>query len=168
MDLTEEEVQKILRLVDELDYGEIHLEIGALKVDLVKAPASGGAVRDAAATRASPSVSRSAGATAQHDATTRRASGSAADSTPLPPGAHIVVAPVAGTFYRAPSPGAAPFVEIGAQVAAGDPVGLLEVMKLFNSIPADISGCVVRVLVADATAVTEGQALVAIDPQARA
>lgn len=55
MDLTEEEVQAILRLVDELDYGEIHLRIGALRVDLVKGPASGAPARDPDASLSSAS-----------------------------------------------------------------------------------------------------------------
>ncbi len=79
-------------------------------------------------------------------------------------GAHVVVAPIAGTFYRAPAPGAKPFVEIGQHVAASAPVCLLEVMKLFQSIPAGVGGKVVQVLVANATAVVRGQALFAIEP----
>lgn len=155
MDLTEDEVQKILRLVDELDYGEIHLEIGALRIDLVKTPlGDGGRVPAAPATTsqraslAQPSMPHAA----------------SEELPALPANAHVVVAPVAGTFYRAPSPGARPFVDVGAKVEPQDPVGLLEVMKLFNSIPAGVGGRVLRVLVADATAVTEGQGLVAIEP----
>jgi acetyl-CoA carboxylase biotin carboxyl carrier protein len=152
MDLSEDEVQKILRLVDELDYGEIHLEIGALRIDLVKTPPGDGA---RAPTATSQPASRTQPSPLQ----------AAPEELPaLPANAHVVVAPVAGTFYRAPSPGARAFVEVGTRVEPEDPVGLLEVMKLFNSVPAGVGGRVLRVLVADATAVSEGQGLVAIEP----
>jgi acetyl-CoA carboxylase biotin carboxyl carrier protein len=155
MDLTEDEVQKILRLVDELDYGEIHLEIGALRIDLVKTPPGDGERVPAAPAATSQRASR-AQPSPPH--------ASSEELPALPANAHVVVAPVAGTFYRAPSPGARPFVEVGAKVEPQDPVGLLEVMKLFNSVPAGVGGRVLRVLVADATAVAEGQGLVAIEP----
>jgi acetyl-CoA carboxylase biotin carboxyl carrier protein len=159
MDLTEDEVQKILRLVEELDYGEIHLEIGALRIDLVKTPSGEGSRTPAAPAAASQPVSR----------TQPPSPHAASEEAPaLPANAHVVVAPVAGTFYRAPSPGAKPFVEAGTQVEPDDPVGLLEVMKLFNSVPAGVGGRVLRVLVADATAVAEGQGLVAIEPDSAA
>ena len=158
MDLTEDEVQKILKLVDELDYGEIHLTIGTLRIDLVKM-APGESMRAAPPLAAMPTSQP--GARSPSEPVLIPAT---EELLALPDGAHIVVAPVAGTFYRAPSPGAAPFVEVGAQVEAEDPVGLLEVMKLFNSVPAGTRGRVLRMLVADATAVAKGQALIAIDP----
>ena len=159
MDLTEDEVNKILKLVDELDYGEIHLTIGALRIDLVKTPPN----------QAARAASPSAAAVPTPQPVARGTSEPAHLLAPeeplnLPDGTHIVVAPVAGTFYSAPSPGATPFVEVGAQVDAEDPIGLLEVMKLFNSVPAGVRGTVLRMLVADATVVTKGQALIAIEP----
>jgi acetyl-CoA carboxylase biotin carboxyl carrier protein len=179
MDLTEEEVEKILRLVDELDYGEIHLTIGTLTVDLVKQPAPASVPGE---TRDRPMPSVDAATTAAHrargaanrDGTSRpcepaaraasnRSVGSTAGEA-LPDGAHIVTAPVAGTFYRAPSPGAKPFVEVGQQVRAPDPVALLEVMKLYHSVPAGMAGRIAHVLVDDATAVVQGQPLIAIVP----
>ena len=161
MDLTEEEVQKILRLVDELDYGEIHLEVGALRIDLVKTPAG-----EASASTAMPAIaSRATSAPSSSPAPSRETLGDPGPDTPLPDGAHLVRAPVAGTFYRAPAPGAKPFVEADQHVGATDPVGLLEVMKLFHSVPAGVVGRVVRVLTADATAVVEGQPLIAIAPE---
>jgi len=161
MDLTEEEVQKILRLVDELDYGEIHLEVGALRIDLVKTPPG-----EAAASR--PAAARSQRATHAAAAPASSAHGTRNDAppeAPLPHGAHVVVAPVAGTFYRAPTPGATPFVEPGQHVGASDPVGLLEVMKLFNSVPAGVAGRVIRVIAADAAAVGEAEPLIVIAPE---
>jgi acetyl-CoA carboxylase biotin carboxyl carrier protein len=166
MDLTEEEVQKILRLVDELDYGDIHLEIGDLKVDLVKQrPSDDHASPGSGSRSAQPRPAHRLESNARTDAISStnspRQTGEIA-TTPIV-GAHVVVAPIAGTFYRAPAPGANPFVEIGQHVAASDPVCLLEVMKLFQSIPAGIAGKVMQVLVADATAVAQGQPLFAIE-----
>lgn len=66
------------------------------------------------------------------------ASGESLDE--LPAGCHAVTAPTAGVFYRRPSPGAAPFVEVGGRVRRGQPVGLVEVMKTFNQIVWDGAG----------------------------
>ena len=156
MDLTDEEVQTILKLVDQLDYGEIHLKVGDLRVDLVKEPPSSSTAR----ARASDSI------------VAERAPKVPASPTPgvVAPvtqariaGASLVAAPVAGTFYRAPAPGAKPFVEVGQRVAAMDPVCIIEVMKLFQSISAGVAGTVVQVLVEDGTAVSHGQPLIAIE-----
>ena len=89
-----------------------------------------------------------------------------ADVARLPAGLALVRAPVLGTFYRAPEPGAPPFVEPGSRVAADTTVCIIEVMKLLNSIPAGCAGVVTHVLVNDAELVEHGQPLVAIDPNA--
>ncbi len=68
------------------------------------------------------------------------------DEPTLPEG-HVVKSPMVGTFYRAPSPGASPFVEVGQQVNAGDTLCIIEAMKLLNQIEADKSGTIKAVLV---------------------
>ena len=65
----------------------------------------------------------------------------------VPDGVVAIRAPMLGIFYRAPSPGEKPFVEVGQRVRADDTVGLIEVMKLFNSIRAGLDGEVVKILV---------------------
>ena len=82
----------------------------------------------------------------------------------LPAGAHIVRSPMVGTFYRAPEPGAKPFVEAGTRVKADTIVCIIEVMKLMNSITAGVAGVVTHVLVDNAEMVDPGQALVAVRP----
>jgi acetyl-CoA carboxylase biotin carboxyl carrier protein len=72
-----------------------------------------------------------------------------------------VCAPMVGTFYHAPEPGADPYVKVGDLVGAGQQVGVVEAMKLFNAIDADRAGQVVEILVPDATAVEYGQRLIA-------
>ncbi|MBI1942115.1 MAG: acetyl-CoA carboxylase biotin carboxyl carrier protein [Betaproteobacteria bacterium] len=84
----------------------------------------------------------------------------------LPAGLALVRAPMVGTFYCAPEPGAPPFVEPGTRVEADTTVCVIEVMKLMNSIPAGCAGVVRRVLVDNAEPVEYGQPLIAIEPQA--
>ena len=73
-------------------------------------------------------------------------------------------APMLGTFYGAPKPGAAPFVAIGARVTADSAVGIIEVMKLMNSIAARVEGVVVEVLVRDGELVEFEQVLMRVRP----
>lgn len=90
------------------------------------------------------------------------APGSAA--TPEPAGTVLVTSPMVGTFYRAPAPGAAPFVRVGELVQAGQQVGIVEAMKLMNAVNAETSGEVVAVLVDDGAPVEYGQPLVSLRP----
>lgn len=71
--------------------------------------------------------------------------------------------PLPGTFYRRPSPDAAPFVEVAATIKPGDVVGIVEVMKQFNQIEAEVGGVVAEILVADGDPVEPGQALLRIE-----
>ena len=75
----------------------------------------------------------------------------------------LVKSPMVGTFYRAPEPGAHPFAEVGARVTAESIVGIVEVMKLMNSIPAGQAGVVTHILVNDGEPVEYGQVLLVID-----
>lgn len=74
-------------------------------------------------------------------------------------------APLVGVFYQAPGPGKPPFVEPGQQVAAGEQVGIIEAMKMMNSVLAECSGTVVEVLVVDGDIVEFEQHLIAIAPR---
>jgi len=78
------------------------------------------------------------------------------------PDGHTVKSPMVGTFYRAPNPGAAPFVEIGQAVKQGEPLCIIEAMKLLNEIEADQSGTVKQILVENGTPVEYGQPLFVI------
>ncbi len=91
-----------------------------------------------------------------------------AGAVPAPPEASgiPVAAPSVGLFWRAPSPGAPPFVDVGTRVGPGDVIGIVEVMKLMNRVPAGISGVVTAVLVENGGMVEHGQPLVLIDPSA--
>jgi acetyl-CoA carboxylase biotin carboxyl carrier protein len=76
----------------------------------------------------------------------------------------LVTTPFVGTFYRAPSPEAAPFVEVGARVKKGQVLCIVEAMKLMNEIEAETSGRIAEVLVENAAPVESGQALFRIEP----
>jgi len=81
----------------------------------------------------------------------------------IDPSWSVITAPNLGTFYRAPKPGAAPFVEVGQKVRAETEICLIEVMKLFTSVRAGIAGTVRYIAVADAELVDGGQALLYIE-----
>ncbi|WP_435209581.1 acetyl-CoA carboxylase biotin carboxyl carrier protein [Micromonospora sp. bgisy143] len=83
---------------------------------------------------------------------------------PPVPGRAAVRAPIVGTFYRASEPGARPFVAVGDLVRPGQPVGIVEAMKLMNEVSADRAGRVVAILVEDGQPVEYDQALVELDP----
>ena len=72
---------------------------------------------------------------------------------------HVLKSPMVGTFYRASSPGAKPFVEVGTQVKAGDTVCIIEAMKILNEIEADKTGTVTRILCENGQPVEYGQPL---------
>jgi acetyl-CoA carboxylase biotin carboxyl carrier protein len=81
---------------------------------------------------------------------------------------HVVAAPFTGVFYRSPTPAARPYVEEGDWVDAEAVIGLVETMKIFNEVSADVSGRIVRFLADSGTLVHAGEGLVAIEPGERA
>ena len=74
------------------------------------------------------------------------------------------MAPLTGLFYNAPTPGSAPYVVVGGEVAVGQVIGLIEAMKLFNEIKADIAGRVVRMVAENGALVKAKQPLLELDP----
>ncbi len=75
-----------------------------------------------------------------------------------------MVAPLTGIFYTSPSPGAAPYVKEGAHVSAGQVIGLIEAMKLFNEIKSDVSGTVRRLAAESGALVKQKQTLIEVEP----
>ena len=86
-----------------------------------------------------------------------------AEAVPAAIQGHAVKAPMVGTFYRAPNPGASPFVQVGQAVKEGDPLCIIEAMKLLNEIEADKSGVIKEILVENGEPVEYGQPLFVID-----
>jgi acetyl-CoA carboxylase biotin carboxyl carrier protein len=161
MDLSKDDVFRIIQLIEESGYDDVRLEIGDFKLHVQKHAAGGpptvrvfgqdGTLRGAAMDAPFPAT-----------APARTAEGKTAE--PIPEGAVVVRAPMLGTFYRSPSPGEKPFVEAGTKVAPDDTVCLVEVMKLFNSIKAGTAGTVVQILAENAAMVEHGQPLLVIAP----
>ena len=85
----------------------------------------------------------------------------AADARPL---AHVVAAPLTGVFYRSPSPGAVPYLREGGPVNAGQVIGLIEAMKLFNEIKSDVTGTVRRLVAGDGALVKAREPLIEVEP----
>lgn len=149
-------VKKLIELLEESDVAEIEIRegeesirINRLSQALVAAPAVA-----AVPATAAPAATQAQTATAPEEAATV-----VADE--LPSG-HLLRSPMVGTFYRAPSPGAAPFVEVGQAVMAGDVICIVEAMKMMNHIEADKSGTIGAVLCEDGDAVEFDQPLVSI------
>jgi acetyl-CoA carboxylase biotin carboxyl carrier protein len=152
-------LKKLIDLVQESGIAELEITEGEEKVRI----ASGGAVsvtplRSAAAPTASATSGAPAGAAAQAGPAAATPAGAAAEP---PPGAegHVVKSPMVGTFYRAPSPDAKPFIEVGGTVKEGETICVIEAMKLMNEIEADASGTIKAILVENGQPVEYGQAL---------
>jgi acetyl-CoA carboxylase biotin carboxyl carrier protein len=161
-DLTYKDVVDILKIIDESPCQELHLELEGLKLDLTKgepppAPPPPGQPPAAAAEKGESPGPNPGPAPA--------APPKEAAPSPVPISSGIQVkSPLAGTFYRAPAPGARPFVEVGGEVKAGDQVAIVEVMKLMNSVKAPVKGVVREICVANETPVKMGQVLMVIEP----
>jgi acetyl-CoA carboxylase biotin carboxyl carrier protein len=154
-ELTQEDVQTILKIIDEMGDRDIHLEIGELKLHVTRGGGAAHAVSLPPAPAPTAAPARP-GATAVP--APRRA------SSAVPPGHVAVRAPTVGTFYRAASPGAQPYVDIGDRVGPEDTVCMFEVMKLFSSLKAGAAGAVAAILVANESLVEQDQPLILIKP----
>ncbi len=169
MDLTEEDVLEILNLIEQSDFDYFRLQSGDLNLTVSKA----GYV-PSAAPAAPPPANPPAQPAADAETPAPAANPCSAEPAPLPEEARdrdglvAIAAPMVGTFYLAPEPGAAPFVEIGSAVGPETTVGLVEVMKVFTSIPAGVSGTVAEIVAANAQFVEKGEVLYYVTPEGAA
>jgi acetyl-CoA carboxylase biotin carboxyl carrier protein len=148
MNLTRDDVDEIVKLLDASFYDELRVKTDRFDLHLRR---SGDGWTQERATLGEPRV------LGAPTAAPRAEAAKAEDADVV--GLTSVRAPMVGTFYRAPKPGAPPFVEVGAAVEEHQAVGIIETMKLMNSIPAGASGVVAEILVADGTLVEAGQTL---------
>jgi len=151
MTLTAADVAEIMRLVEQSGFDELNLEIDGTKISLRRGTGTDTAVS------ARPQAPAPAAAASLPKAALAPAPTSAADAN-----VQDCPAPLLGTFYRAPKPGAPPFVEVGAAVEADTIVGIIEVMKLMNTVRAGVRGTVAEVLAADGALVEFGATLLRI------
>jgi len=148
--LTAKDVAEIARLLEESDFEELHVEQDGLKLTLKRSTAPKHAAGESAARPwASPAPGTDHGPRGELPA-------SAAD------GSVNVIAPLVGIFYRAPKPGAPPYIEVGSQVETDTIIGIIEVMKLMNAVRAEVQGTVTEILVPDGAAVEYGQVLLRV------
>lgn len=146
-------VKKLIELLEESDINEIEIKEGEESVRISRA-SSIAPVNVAAPAPVAP-IAAPAPAPAAAAVTEEASSG------PVTSG-HIVTSPMVGTFYRAASPGASPFIEVGKSVKAGDVICIIEAMKMMNQIEADKSGVIEAVLAEDGQPVEFDQPLVSI------
>lgn len=149
-------LKTLIDLVSESNISELEITEAEGKVRIVKGGTAAAAVQyvQALPAAAAPVAAAAPGAAAPAVA--------APVATAAPQG-HVVKSPMVGTFYRSSSPGAAPFVEVGAQVKEGDTICIIEAMKILNEIEADKSGTVTQILGENGQAVEYGQPLFIIE-----
>ena len=162
MTISDKALLHVLRLLEESDSLAIEIESGGMRLTARKGAAAAiPQARDAAGagpnTAADASPPEPAPPAAEAAAPTDRP-----DADPAENGVTVVRSPMKGTFYRAPAPGEPPFCEAGDRVGADDTVCLVEIMKLFNSIPAGVAGTVERFFVENAEPVDLGQPIASI------
>lgn len=169
MALTSKDIEAILSLMENSGYDEIKLESGDFKLDMRKygtgeadLPSAPRPQADAPAPAPAAEAIRTNQPAAP--ATAPKALEEKPQQTIIPPGCIAVRSPMLGTFYRSSSPDKAPFVEVGSKVTPEETIGLVEVMKLFNSISAETKGTVVDIPVENGALVEFGQILVIIKP----
>ena len=146
-------VKKLIELLEESGVAEIEIHEGEESVRISRYAAN--APVAAPAPVVIPAAAPGAATPAPPAATEAAA--------PEIPAGHAVESPMVGTFYRASSPGASPFVEIGQRVNEGDTLCIIEAMKMLNQIEADKAGAVKAILVENAEPVEYGQALFIIE-----
>ena len=150
------DVGKLVQLLAESGVGEIRVKQGELEITVKARTEAPVYVRppEAAYEARDMSGNEAAAAVPEVDSSLERNGSS-----------HITRSPMVGTFYRAPTPGEEPYVEIGDRVGKGQTLCIVEAMKLMNEIPADESGEVVEVLVENADGVEYDQPLFRIRPE---
>ncbi|NLZ12038.1 MAG: acetyl-CoA carboxylase, biotin carboxyl carrier protein [Alcaligenaceae bacterium] len=174
MSFTHDDVQRIIQLLNTSHFDELHLELDGIKLDLRRhgagSPASVATAMPAStpspglAAAAAPARSLSASASSASTVPTVATSSSpvAAAGSSASGDLLEVRAPMLGVFYRSPKPGADPFVTPGTAVEPDTVIGIIEVMKLMNSVPANLRGEVVEVLAKDGELVEYDQVLMRV------
>jgi acetyl-CoA carboxylase biotin carboxyl carrier protein len=156
-------VLHILKLIDESKFDYFQLEVGELKITVSKGdPIPIGSLGSQTATASAPGPA--APKPQPTPAATAAAGAAAAKPAAIPEGMLPITAPLLGTFYVAPEPGAPPFVKVGQQITEDTTVGLIEVMKVFNSVRATVSGTIVEVVAQNGQFVEFGQTLFIVKP----
>ena len=167
MDLTQDDIIQILKMIDEAPFGRVHLQLDKLTLEVVKGDGLRSpsiAVQPLAPASEQRAVPPPKALLVAGDAVAR-------DEVPAAAGLAIdeglpkITAPILGTFYRRPQPGAPPYVEEGSLVEEDTTVALIEVMKLFNPVKAGQRGRIHRICVENGQLVEFGQTLFVLQPE---
>lgn len=151
-------LKTLIDLVSESNVSELEITEADGKVRIVKsAPV-------AMAPAAAPVVVAPVVAPAAPAAGVAAAPAAAAAAEPAAPEGHAVKSPMVGTFYRSASPGAKAFVEVGSEIKEGEPICIIEAMKIMNEIESEVTGIVREVCVEDSQPVEFGTVLFRVDP----
>jgi acetyl-CoA carboxylase biotin carboxyl carrier protein len=145
-------LKSLIELFESSGIGELEIAEGEERVRITRAPAAG--IPSTAVPATPPTQVVVAG--------TAKTPEPAQAAAPIEAEGHVVKSPMVGTFYRAGAPGSKAFVEVGDSVQAGDPLCIIEAMKLMNEIEADQAGVVKAILVENGQPVEYGQPLVVI------
>ena len=152
-------IKKLIDLLEESNLAEIEIKEGEESVRLARVPKGGYAAQPQM--YAAPVEQRAATPMPMASPTESATGGSAKPGNDQPEG-HVVRAPMVGTFYTSPSPDQPAYVSVGQSVKAGDTLAIIEAMKMFNPIEADVSGTVLAVLTESGSPVEFDQPLFVI------
>lgn len=173
MNLSRDDVADLLALLDGLPFDELDLQTPGFRLVLRRDHTDGWSQEldvlgapNVEGPGAAPNDEGPDAAPEREDEVAAGRGGGTAPDEAAPDGAVAVRSPIVGTFYRAPRPGAEPFVEIGDQVDASTVIGLVETMKLFNSVEAGVAGTVAEIVADNATAVEQDQVVLYVRPTA--
>ena len=161
MSLTAKDVAEIMRLLEESSFDELSLEMDGVKLELRRA----GAGAPPPTLRATSPVARGRSKASDPPPPAgqmARSAGGGAARAPADPNAVDVPSPMLGVFYRAPKPGEPPFVEVGSKVEEDTIIGIIEVMKLMNTVRAGVRGEVAEILAQNGTLVEYDETLLRV------
>ena len=165
MSLTYDEIAEIIKLIDSSSCDELVVETGDIKLVVRRNGASAGAAAEYVERGSAPVAVSAAAPRKARAAAPKVAAADAADAADATAAGQIeVAAPMVGTFYRAPSLEARAFVDVGDVVGVGDPLCLIEVMKLFTTINAEVAGRIVQIGAENGELVEYGRTLFVIEP----
>lgn len=136
-------IKKLIDLLEESNLAEIEIKEGEESVRLARVPKGGLVAAPAPAAHYAPAPA--AAPMPMHSPVQAATGGSPKPADPELPAGHVLRAPMVGTFYASPAPDKPAFVSIGQAVKAGDTLGIIEAMKMFNPIEADVSGTVLAI-----------------------
>jgi acetyl-CoA carboxylase biotin carboxyl carrier protein len=167
MELTEDDVLHILKLIDESKFDYFQLEVGELKITVSKGepiPISSSPAGTPVSQSPKAVVVEAPKAPPASPAPLPQTTAANIEAKAAAEGLLPITAPLLGTFYVAPEPGAPPFVQVGTAITEDTTVGLIEVMKVFNSVRANVKGTVTQVVAQNGQFVEYGQTLFLVKP----